>query len=269
MLSGFSLLLVLLVVSIGSVLCFGLDLDIDMDCRLESPTIESPLGTDHLGRDLLSSVVAALWFSILFACVTVALTALIGLVIGLLSGYYEGWCELLLLRPGDILFAFPSVLLLLLWISVFGSGIFTFATILVLVNWVSYARLIRGEVLVQKRLDFVQAAIGYNASDLRILTRHILPNILPLFWVQLTLGISNIILIESGIHFIGIGGNDDSPVPTLGSLVFDAQAYMQHEPRLLYVPAIVLFLLVLSINLIGDGLKARFAKVQRENILGD
>jgi ABC-type dipeptide/oligopeptide/nickel transport system permease subunit len=186
---------------------------------------------------------------------TVSFSSIIGIIIGFITGYFEGALETIFLRIGDVLLAFPGFLLIIIWINVIGNGVFAMIFAITFSSWVGYARLIHGEVLKYKNKDFVLAAKSYNASFFRISFTHLIPHIRPVFFAQIPIDLSNIILIESSLNFLGLGISPK--IPTLGHLIFNGQKYMFTKPFLIIFPGIIIFLLILLINLIGEGIKKK------------
>ncbi len=253
--SGVIILLIFISVTLVSITFFEFDIKINMDERFEDFFGKHFFGTDNLGRDLLSSTLFGLWFSILTSILIIIISSFIGITIGIITGYFEGFLETFFLRIGDILLAFPGFLLIIIWITVLGNGFFTMIFAISFTGWVGYARLIRGEVLKYKKKDFVLAARSYNASFFRIIFIHIFPHLLPVILVHTTICLSNVILIESSLNFLGLG--IDSQIPTLGQMVFNGQSYLFQKPSLVIFPGLILFLLILAINFIGEGFRLR------------
>ncbi len=245
--------IILLLISIISIIFFGLNIDTNMNEIFLKVSWKHLLGTDNLGRDILSSIIYGLWFSIFISTTIIVLSSFIGIIIGIIIGYFEGFLETIFLRIGDVLLAFPSFLFILLLLSVFGNGLLIMIFAITFLSWVEYARIIRGEVLKYKNTDFVIAAKAYNASSPRIILTHIFPHLFPVLLVQIPIHISNVILIESSLSFLGLG--TDPQIPTLGQLVFNGQAYIFQNPGLIIFPGLVLFGLILAINFIGEGLR--------------
>jgi peptide/nickel transport system permease protein len=201
----------------------------------------------------MSSVLFGFWFSMVIAIIITFLSSIIGIFIGLFTGYYGGIFEIIFMRIGDVILSFPGFLLIIIWISVLGSGFLNMVLIMSFMSWVIYARLVRGEVLKNKDKDFVLVAKTYNASNMRIIFIHIFPQIIPLIIVQISIELSNIIIVESGLNFLGLGTGTE--FPTLGQLVYYGQRFIFFKPELVIFSGVSLFLLIISINLIGEGLR--------------
>ncbi len=243
----------LFIIIIISILFSDFNIGLNINGRFSPVLGEHFLGTDNLGRDMLSSIICGLIISLSISITVVSLSAIIGIIIGFITGYFEGALETIFLRIGDVLLAFPGFLLIIIWISVIGNGVFSMIFAITFSSWVGYARLIHGEVLKYKNKDFVLAAKSYNSSFFRISITHLIPHIKPVFLAQIPIDLSNVILIESSLNFLGLGISPK--IPTLGHLVFNGQKYMFIKPSLIIFPGVTLFLLILSINFIGEGLK--------------
>ncbi len=236
----------------------GLSIDINLDKRWHPPSSRYPLGTDGLGRDLLSCVVYGAGVSLVIGLAVVTLSALIGGVLGLVSGLAGGLVDVIIMRAVDIISAFPGLLLAIALASFFNPGVLNLVFVLTFSSWVGYARLIRGEVLRYKQMEFVLAARSYNASFFRIIFHHLLPIILPLWLVQASLAIGGVMLAESSLNFLGLGL--DPEIPTLGQLIDAGVAHIFDRPTLVLAPGLVLFLLIISLNYIGEGLSRKFTR---------
>lgn len=211
------------------------------------------LGTDMLGRDILSRLIYGSRVSLSVAGVVVAIQVAVGLALGTLAGYYGGWVDLIIMRVTDIMFAFPDLLLAILIMGIRGPGLGNIFFALGLVYWPAMARLVRGQVLALKELEFVQAARSLGTSDLRIILRHLIPNLLSPVIVQATLGLAGVILAEASLSFLGIGVRP--PYPSWGSMINDMVTLIYSQPVLLVPPCLVLALTVLACNFLGDGLR--------------
>lgn len=255
---GLSLLLAIITLMIFFSLTRGLPVDINMVTRWQQPSSQYPLGTDDLGRDLLSCIVYGAGVSIVIGLAVVLISSFIGTVLGLISGFAGGVVDIIIMRVVDVIFAFPGILLAITLSAFFNPGIINLVLILTFSSWVGYARLIRGEVLRHKHKEFILAARSYNASFFRIIFSHILPLIFPILLVQASIGISGIILAESSLNFLGLGL--DPQVPTLGQLIDTGVGHIFDQPRFIVVPGVVLFLIIISFNFIGEGLRKKFTR---------
>jgi peptide/nickel transport system permease protein len=222
--------------------------------RLESPSYAHWFGTDELGRDILSRIVYGARISMLVgSCVVLASLAL-GLVIGSIAGYYGGavdrFVNVVLMNA---FLSFPGILLAIAFVAFRGPGIFNLVLALSLGGWVGYARLVRGQVLAAREREFVEAARALGASDLRIIVRHILPNIIQPVVVQAAIGMAGAILAEATMSFLGLGV--PPPTASWGAMLNDGRAHLFDAPHLVLFPALAVMLAVLSFNFIGDALR--------------
>ena len=197
---------------------FSQNLDQDLITRSR----EHWLGTDKLGRDILSRIIYGGRISLLVGITTVALSLAIGVVIGSLSGYFGGWIDQMLMRLVDILMAFPGILLAIAFTAVLGPGLDHVILALCLIGWTGYARLVRGEILSLRERDFIQAARSLGCRPKRIILRHLLPNLLPPLLIQSTFGLAAAIVAEGSLSFLGLGV--EPPTPSCQPAVRAAQA---------------------------------------------
>ena len=235
----------------------GQNLDQDLIPR----SSEHWLGTDKLGRDILSRIIYGGRISLLVGITTVALSLAIGIVIGSLSGYFGGWIDQMLMRLVDILMAFPGILLALAFTAVLGPGLDHVILALCLIGWTSYARLVRGEILSLRERDFIQAARSLGCRPKRIILRHLLPNLLPPLLIQSTFGLAAAIVAEGSLSFLGLGVGP--PTPSWGALLEDGRQFLLVAPHLTTYPGLGLMITVLALNLIGDALQDRLVRRNR------
>lgn len=229
---------------------------IDPVNRLVGPTWDHPLGTDVLGRDLLSRLlVGARWSLGAATLVTVSVVA-IGVLVGTLSGYYGGAVDAVAMRVVDALLAFPALLLTLAIVGMIGPGLGSVLTGLIAVAWADYARIARGSVLALREREYVLAARALGARDRRVLARHVMPNIVSPVVVLATLEMGQLILALAGLSFLGLGAQP--PDPEWGAMLNDGRLYFLTAPQLMILPGIAISLAVLGLNLLGDGLRDLF-----------
>lgn len=221
--------------------------------RLAPPSARFPLGTDELGRSYLPRIVGGILVTFLIATAAVLLTALIGSMIGLVAAYSRGRTDVVVARLADVLYAFPPIILGLMTASVLGPGNLSVIAVIVAATLPLFIRVVRSVALSAAGRDFVVAAEVAGASALRIILTHLLPNVAGALIVQLTYALSIGMLIESGLSFLGLG--TQPPYPSLGSLLQLGAAYLAIAPWLVFTPGIVLALAILSVNLLGDGLR--------------
>ena len=235
----------------------GQNLDQDLIPR----SSEHWLGTDKLGRDILSRIIYGGRISLLVGITTVALSLAIGVVIGSLSGYFGGWIDQMLMRLVDILMAFPGILLAIAFTAVLGPGLDHVILALCLIGWTSYARLVRGEILSLRERDFIQAARSLGCRPKRIILRHLLPNLLPPLLIQSTFGLATAIVAEGSLSFLGLGV--EPPTPSWGAMLNDGRQFLLVAPHLTTYPGLALMITVLALNLVGDALQERLQTRRR------
>ena len=227
---------------------------IDLPSRLQAPSAAHWFGTDELGRDVLSRVIYGARISMLVGTSVVVGSLAIGLIVGSIAGYYGGWADkffnVILMNA---FLSFPGILLAIAFVAFLGPGIFNLILALCIGGWVGYARLVRGQVLAVREREFVEAARALGASDWRIVTRHILPNIIQPVIVQAAIGMAGAVLAEATMSFLGLGV--PPPTATWGSMLNDARAHLFDSPHMVIFPAIAVMLAVLSFNFIGDALR--------------
>jgi len=218
-------------------------------------SVDHPLGTDKLGRDILSRILHGGGISLLVGVSTVTFSLIIGLIVGSLSGYLGGWIDHLLMRLVDILLAFPGILLAIAFTAVLGPGLDHVVIALCLIGWTSYARLVRGEILTLRERDFIHAARALGCEPWRIILRHLLPNLLPPLLIQSTFGLAAAIVAEGSLSFLGLGV--EPPTPSWGSMLNDGRQFLLVAPHLTTYPGLAIMITVLALNLVGDALQDR------------
>jgi peptide/nickel transport system permease protein len=227
---------------------------INLPARLVGPTAAHWFGTDELGRDIRSRVIYGARISMLVGSSVVAMSLAVGLIIGSIAGYYGGaidrFVNVVLMNA---FLSFPGILLAIAFVAFRGPGIFNLVLALSLGGWVGYARLVRGQVLAAREREFVEAARALGASDLRIIVRHILPNIIQPVIVQAAIGMAGAILAEATMSFLGLGV--PPPTASWGTMLNDGRAYLFEAPHLVLFPAMTVMLAVLAFNFIGDALR--------------
>ena len=212
-----------------------------------------PLGTDHLGRDLLARVIFGAQPALLVGVAAVMISGVLGMVTGLLGGYFGGRIDDVLMRLADVQLAFPFILLAIAVIGVLGPSLPTIIVVIGVSSWVVYARVVRAAVLTLREREFVQAAQALGGGDRRILVRHILPNAFAPWLVVATLDMARVIVIESALSFLGLGVQP--PTPTWGGMLADGRVYLTTAWWLATFPGVAILVTVLGINLFGDGLR--------------
>ncbi len=227
---------------------------IDLPARLMAPSPAHWFGTDELGRDILSRIIYGARISMLVGGCVVAAALTLGVIFGSIAGYYGGVTDRVLnVVVMNAFMSFPGILLAIAFVAFLGPGIFNLIFALSIGGWVGYARLVRAQVLAVREREFVEAARALGASDLRIIARHILPNIIQPVIVQAAIGMAGAILAEATMSFLGLGV--PPPTASWGTMLNDARSHLFDSPHLVLFPAAAVMLAVLSFNFIGDGLR--------------
>jgi oligopeptide transport system permease protein len=224
--------------------------------RLAPPSFQNWMGTDILGRDLLSRILYGARMSLSVGIITAFCSLMIGTIYGSISGYIGGHMDNIMMRIVDILYTFPSLLLIILITLLFGKGVIGIFVALTIVGWVSVSRIVRGQILQVKEMAFVEAARSIGTGHAAIVLRHILPNIIGPIIVTLTFEIPAAILSESFLSFIGLGLKP--PFSSWGTLANDGFQAFKSFPNLIIFPGFAIFFTVLSFNLLGDGMRDAF-----------
>ena len=211
------------------------------------------LGTDNLGRDILSRIIYGSQVSLLVGISSVVLAGIIGVVVGLFAGYYGGFLDTFFMRLADSFLAIPNILLALVMLGVFGPGLLTLILVLGVTNWVQYARIIRGEVLSLKERDFVRAARSIGVKNYKIIFSHLYPNVISSFIVVATLSVASTIILESSLSFLGLG--IQPPQVSWGTILSDGRDYLATSWWLATFPGIAITISVLGIIFLGDWLR--------------
>jgi peptide/nickel transport system permease protein len=223
--------------------------------RLEAPSLAHPFGLDELGRDILARLLDGARISLMVGLAVVSVSSTVGMLFGSIAGYFGGRVDDLISRVIDVLMAFPGILLAIALVAVLGPSLTNVVLALSVIGWVGYARLVRGQALRARELEFVQAARACGASSPRIVLRHILPTALPAVVVQATLGMAGAIIAEASLSFLGLGVQP--PTPSWGTMLDAGRAHLFDAPHLTVFPGLAIALLVLGFNFLGDGLRDR------------
>nr|MDT0659285.1 ABC transporter permease [Micromonospora sp. DSM 115978] len=226
---------------------------VDIPNRLAGPSLEHPFGTDNLGRDVLSRVLVGARVSLQVGFVAVGISLTVGVAVGLVAGFYTGAVDAVLMRTMDVLFAFPAILLAIAVLAILGPGITNAMIAIGIVYTPIFARITRASTLVASQELYVRAARSVGASDLRILRRHVLPNILAPIIVQTSLSLAFAILAEAALSFLGLGVQ--RPDPAWGLMLAEGRAFVRQAPWMGIFPGVAIFATVLAFNVVGDGLR--------------
>nr|WP_241559997.1 ABC transporter permease [Solirhodobacter olei] len=229
-----------------------------------APNAKFLLGTDLLGRDLLTRILFGARTSLIIGIVANGISLFIGTLVGVLAGFYRGWVATILMRFTDLMMAFPALLLAISLAAVFTPSLWIVAMVIALVNWVQIARVIFTETRSLAEREFIEAERSIGAGAGRILTRHILPHLFPTIIVWGTLGISTTVLLEATLSFLGVGVQP--PTPSWGNIIFENQTYFQSAPWLVFFPGVAILLLALAFNLVGDALRDVLDPTQRGHL---
>ena len=228
---------------------------------LEGGSLNHLLGTDPLGRDILTRIIFGARVSVIIAITALTIGGGFGTLVGLTAGFYGGKIDTILMRFADITLAFPLILFAILLVMVLGPSMINVIIAISLVLWARYARVIRGEVLGLMQRDFIARAKVSGASDLRIMMRHLLPNVMPTLIVLLTLQVGWVIIVEASLSFLGAG--IPPPTPAWGSMLADGREYVSTAWWVTTAPGVAIMLVVLAFNLAGDWLRERLDPKQR------
>lgn len=220
---------------------------------VEGGSVEHILGTDNLGRDMLSRIIYGSQISLLVGLAAVALAGVIGVFVGLVAGYYGGFIDNVLMRLVDSFLAIPTILFALVILSIFGPSVTTLIIVLGITNWVQYARLVRGEVLSLKEREFVKAAKSIGVRDNKIILKHLLPNVISPFIVISTLSVATTIILEASLSFLGLG--IQPPSISWGGILSDGRDYIATSWWLATFPGLAITITVLAIIFLGDWLR--------------
>jgi peptide/nickel transport system permease protein len=221
--------------------------------KLQSPSAENYLGTDDVGRDIYSRLLYGARISLTVGFLSTLIGAIAGVTLGIVAGYYGRWVDTLIMRICDVLLAFPGILLALAIVSVLGASTINVIIAVAFFAVPSFARIVRGSTLSVKKLEYIDAIRAMGSSDFRIIFKHILPNILSPIIVQATLYIASAIITASALSFLGMGTRP--PTPEWGAMLSQGRSYLAQAPHITLFPGLVILLVVIGFNLLGDGLR--------------
>jgi len=234
---------------------------VNLDLVLSAASWQHLLGCDALGRDVLARLAEGLQLSVFVGITVVLLGALLGVTIGVLAGWYGGWLDIILMRIADIVLSFPGILLAIALAAMLGPGVENLILALVVVGWVGFARLSRVQVLSLKSSAYIEAAMSNGMAFPYIAVYHLLPNIAAPLLVEASFGLAAVMIGEAGLSFLGVGVQ--APDASLGTMIREGTRLMLVEPSLVIWPGLMLFLIVMAVNLLGDALRD-YLDVKRE-----
>ena len=226
-----------------------------------APNSEFLLGTDLLGRDLLSRLMYGARTSLFIGLLANGFAVLLGTFIGVVAGFVRGRTGSAIMRFTDLMMAFPALLLAITLAAIFAPNLFIVALVIAMVNWVQIARVIYTQTISISEKEFIEASRSLGATNSRILRRHVLPHLAPFIMVWATLGISTTVLLEATLSFLGIGVRP--PTPSWGNIIFENQTYFSTAPWLVFIPGAAIILLALAFNFLGDALRDELDPTQR------
>ena len=225
------------------------------------PNEQFMLGTDLLGRDLLSRLIWGARTSLLIGLVANGVAVLLGTALGLAAGYWRGWLGAMIMRFTDLMMAFPALLLAIVLAAIFSPSLWIVAMVIALVNWVQIARVVYTQTTALVEREFIEASRAVGAGPGRILSHHVLPHLFPTMIVWGTLGIATTVLLEATLSFLGVGVRP--PTPSWGNIIFENQTWFSTAPWLVFFPGAAILLLALSFNLVGDALRDALDPTER------
>lgn len=246
-------LLILLAVFANVIAPYGFDEQDPVNRAFLAPCAEFPFGTDNLGRDILSRVIYGARVSLQVGLIAVGISAVLGGLLGAISGYYGGRCDNLIMRFMDILLSIPGILLAITIAATLGPGLVNAMIAVGISGTPGFARVVRASVLSVRGNEYIEAARAINASDARIIAKHILPNILAPVIVQATLSVATAIMTAASLSFLGVGVQP--PIPEWGAMLSQGRTFLRDSPHVVLFPGLAIMITVFALNLLGDGLR--------------
>jgi peptide/nickel transport system permease protein len=251
---GMFMIVLILLIAIFAAVFSPYDPDkTDVSLKLKPPSPHNYLGTDQLGRDVLSRMLYGSRISLTVGFIAVGISIFIGVLVGAVAGFYGGWVDSFLMRFVDTMLCFPSFFLILTVVALLGPSIFNIMVVIGITSWMGTSRFVRAEFLSLRERDFTQAARALGVKDSRIIFRHILPNALAPVFVTATLSVASAILIEAGLSFLGFGVQP--PRPSWGNILTEGRTYIFDAWWLTVFPGFAILIAVLAFNLVGEGLR--------------
>lgn len=250
---GMMIILILTFIAIFAPYLSHNPMEVNMENRLLGPSEEHPMGTDQLGRDLLSRIVYGTQVSIAAATMATLMIMIFGVTIGAIAGYFGGTIDQAIMRIVDVLLAFPNLILTIAIVGMLGPSLMNLIIAMTATGWAGYSRIVRGSVLSVKEKEFVEAARAMGCSDSYIIFRHIIPNVISPVIVIATIGMGHTILSITGLSFLGLGAQP--PTPEWGAMLSDGKSFMTTAPHLMIFPGLMIMIVVLAFNFLGDGLR--------------
>lgn len=253
LIGGYLILFLIIIAIVGPYITTTNPSQVDYAVKLEGPSAEHWFGTDHHGRDIFTRIIHGLGITMTIGVASTILGGIVGILLGIISGYYGGRIDTIIMRFMDILLAFPGILLALALISILGASRQNVIIAIALFAVPTFARIVRGSTLSVKNLEYIDAMKALGASDIRIISLHILPNILSPIIVQGSVFIASAVLSASGLSFLGLG--EQPPSPELGALLSDGRDFIWDAGHIAFFPGLFIMLIVLAFNVFGDGLR--------------
>ncbi len=253
---GFVILVILIIIVSTAGLYLDYEADVetqDMKAMFLGPSWDHPFGTDQFGRDMFARIIYGGRISLFVGLFTISIALTLGSLIGATAGYYGGKIDNIIMRIMDVFLAIPATIIAIAIVASLGTGLINILIALSISRTPQFARVVRSAILSVKEQDFIEAARACGTKDRRIILRHIIPNAIGPIIVQATLSMATTILVVAGLSFIGLG--IQPPTPEWGTMLADGKSQMRYYPYLVVVPGIAIVLAVLSLNLIGDGLR--------------
>ncbi|WP_202077464.1 ABC transporter permease [Caldalkalibacillus salinus] len=253
LIGGYLIIFFIIVATVGPYMMSYDPNEIEYSTKLLTPSSEHWFGTDHQGRDIFTRIVYGMKITLYVGFMSVIVGAIIGVPLGIFAGYYGGRIDAVIMRLMDILLAFPGILLALALVSVLGGSLNNVILAVGIFSVPAFSRIVRGSTLGVRKLEYIDAIRALGSSDLRIIFKHILPNILSPIIVQATLRVATAVLTASGLSFIGLGVQP--PTPEWGAMLSVGRSYMFDYPHVAFYPGLAIVIVVLAFNIFGDGIR--------------